>query len=1552
MKQKSTFLLWGVMVALLLTVFTSSWALRGVSEEEGTSTNPIVIADSADWVMFATNVNAGVNADKYYRLDADINVTMMVGTSEHKFSGFFNGNGHTLNVNLSSTSKMCAPFRFVENATISMLHITGVLTAGSSTSNEMNMCRSGLIGSGYGTVNIINCWSSVTINSELNGDGTHGGFVGIAENGRMNIINSLFDGKLLGSNTNSWGGFVGWRRAEISIVNSVFAPAEVTVNTANCATFSRNGVTPVNSYYTQALGDAQGTAIGEMTNEQLLDTLGASWQIVNEKLVPNMNGKTMSSALVSGIKHYYLYTGEPIDIDYTITAADGKTLVKDVDYTVITTPNDTVKEAADYTMVFKGMGEYTDSIVRTFIVGEGIEVTSSTTNLEDNMIYKVKNNVTVNNRISISGSVMLILGENATLNATKGIEVGSERTLTIDGTGTLNATGGSDNAGIGGYEVGTIIINGGTINAKGGSSGAGIGGSLHNINGGTIIINGGVVNATGGYEGAGIGGGRDNWAGNYGRCGNITINGGQVTAIGGTYASGFGPGYNADYKSGNIVIGWTDAENDFVYASSISNKTNSIAFAEDKKFFNVDSRTVASVKDIAGKKLVPFTTEAELRYATFFDFKKSIAKTGSIIDSVEYVLKDVYGKVLIKDSDFVETISPDTIKEVGDYTLTITGKGFYTGTITETFRVVEVLEGNGTAEEPYTIATTDDWNKFAESVAKGYSYKGETVKLTADINISTMVGVRDSFPFSGTFDGAGHTITADIVSTESTTDKNVQGVAPFHYIYSATIKNLTVAGSISSNSYHTAGIVGFIGGPNAEVGRNIIDSCVVTATLIIGSDYAGGIVGHGMADDNVNTRTDISNTVFAGTIQSNNTSKRSNVGGIWGWGTTNVVIKNCLENGKYTNINSFNPRGLCGSNNGSATSFYYMNNDVNSPSNNSTVDDARGCHKVFSAPQDDNIYLPINIMGYDFYQNATVNGMKEAYEYNNGNPINLGYTLKLGANNITENIDYTTVIRDTAGVEVLPENVKIPGTSFTITFAAKEGNEAGFLGSTTRSFTILPAVVILYAYENNSNVIAAHNGLLSNVHLYGCDIAKNYEWHTICLPFNVELASSPLAGAKVKTLTDVKMLGKNVYLTLGKDVDTLKAGTPYAIMWDEPADLVINSADDWNAFAEAVAGGNSFEGKTVRLNSDITISTMVGTAQNMFMGYFAGEGHTITLDSLSATTEFCAPFRYVKDATINSVHTKGVVVAGTHTSNDKYRSGLVGCTNGNTTISNCWSSVVIDSKIDGDGTHGGLVGVANDNTQLVDCRFDGTITGETTYSCGGLIGWNNSKTKLTNCLFMPDSISLKDQSNATFGRNTGNVTTVNCYYSEKLGDVQGTAIDTLTVAQLAEKLGDEWLIKGGKVVPVMKRYTANVSDLTFNNVVVDSTINTISMLDGQVKFVANYDTFTVVDSSDVDIFTVVDGPVMQHATDDTTINAFTPYFQFTGKARLANIIEINFGGGVVTSVENNHNSHFTSNLSPLTSQFYTLEGVKLNGKPTKRGLYIRQGSKFLTPHLY
>ncbi|MDD2426589.1 MAG: hypothetical protein PHV73_00640, partial [Eubacteriales bacterium] len=152
-------------------------------------------------------------------------------------------------------------------------------------------------------------------------------------------------------------------------------------------------------------------------------------------------------------------------------------------------------------------------------------------------------------------------------------------TLTIEGTGSLTATGGMWSAGIGGGDLGSgrnIIINGGTINSAGGAQGAGIGGGFLGT-GSDIIINGGTVNATGGENGAGIGGGRQEVGskitinggtvnanggeygagigGGYARAGSdITINDGTVNAIGGQYAAGIGGGYYMGAAS-NITIG-------------------------------------------------------------------------------------------------------------------------------------------------------------------------------------------------------------------------------------------------------------------------------------------------------------------------------------------------------------------------------------------------------------------------------------------------------------------------------------------------------------------------------------------------------------------------------------------------------------------------------------------------------------------------------------------------------------------------------------------------------------------------------------------------------------------------------------------------------------------------------------------------------------------------------------------------------------------------------------------------------------------------------------
>ena len=140
----------------------------------------------------------------------------------------------------------------------------------------------------------------------------------------------------------------------------------------------------------------------------------------------------------------------------------------------------------------------------------------------------------------------------------------SSGTLTItsadgDGatTGTLNATGGKEGAGIGSQQsnAGAVIINGGTINATGtGAVAAGIGGGREGGNA-TVTINGGHVTGTGVEDGAGIGGGGGGNTSAAGT-GTVTINGGTVTGTCTGSGAGIGGGGNiGTYSKGNGGVG-------------------------------------------------------------------------------------------------------------------------------------------------------------------------------------------------------------------------------------------------------------------------------------------------------------------------------------------------------------------------------------------------------------------------------------------------------------------------------------------------------------------------------------------------------------------------------------------------------------------------------------------------------------------------------------------------------------------------------------------------------------------------------------------------------------------------------------------------------------------------------------------------------------------------------------------------------------------------------------------------------------------------------------
>lgn len=156
------------------------------------------------------------------------------------------------------------------------------------------------------------------------------------------------------------------------------------------------------------------------------------------------------------------------------------------------------------------------------------EVTSDTALFSDGKWYAVTRDVFVYSRIEVSGSVNLILCDDATLTADKGVHLGNGGILTVwgqsGGTGELSTLHtDSKNAGIGGNngeDAGELKVNGGRLIAYGGDFGAGIGGG-DTGNGGSVTVNGGRVEATGSQDSAGIGGG-DFGSGGCGRFGKRT----------------------------------------------------------------------------------------------------------------------------------------------------------------------------------------------------------------------------------------------------------------------------------------------------------------------------------------------------------------------------------------------------------------------------------------------------------------------------------------------------------------------------------------------------------------------------------------------------------------------------------------------------------------------------------------------------------------------------------------------------------------------------------------------------------------------------------------------------------------------------------------------------------------------------------------------------------------------------------------------------------------------------------------------------------------------
>ena len=193
--------------------------------------------------------------------------------------------------------------------------------------------------------------------------------------------------------------------------------------------------------------------------------------------------------------------------------------------------------------------------------------------------------------------------------------------------------------------------------------------------------------------------------------------------------------------------------------------------------------------------------------------------------------------------------------------------------------------GSGTADDPFQIQNVDDWNTLAANVTGGETYSGIYFKMTDDIiGVTTRTGKNSVNPFSGTFDGQGHTMNLNIYST---TTADVTS-APFGSISGATIKNLHITGSETTTAYmRAASIAGF-------AANSTITNCWSEVALTSGYNKdidCGAFVATVIANSSLT----LNGCLFTGTITYTNAAGYEG-GGMVGWtrdGGT-ATLNNCL----------------------------------------------------------------------------------------------------------------------------------------------------------------------------------------------------------------------------------------------------------------------------------------------------------------------------------------------------------------------------------------------------------------------------------------------------------------------------------------------------------------------------------------------------------------------------------------------------------------------------------------------------------------------------------
>ncbi|MBP3229088.1 MAG: hypothetical protein J6M53_09950 [Bacteroidaceae bacterium] len=871
-----------------------------------------LIASPLDWEGFCLLTQTAPSASARLAADVDISpLAVSVGTSAVPFSGTFDGAGHTLTIGSGTGDGFYAPFRYVSGARFTDLTTAGTLTVRAQRAG--GLISETTASSGQPTV-IERCFSRVTLSMILSGDATAGGFVGLA-GGDV----AFTDCAVLGAMSRvgyyaptNCGGFVGWRSdgASVTLTRVLNACTLNLGSTVGSATFSRNGTTSLTAaYYVEDMGDAQGTklarsaiASGEAAYA-LQQTPGtAMWgQTIGTDAAPVLT--TDMGKLVYKVD-FVLDGGDVVYTAYRNTGVYGP-LPADTDMGTVGAQffyNDAMGDPQPFTSETSVFGDLTVSVTQSevelqtdddgfYLLGTerewnwfALQITPARPDANARLTADIdltsSPHMVGSNAVPYSGTFdggghKLVLNYNTSVQATAPFSVVSGATIrNLHTAGTVRSseqfcTGLVGRSLSGGVTIAGCRSEATVYPARSGDATAGgfIGVAEGNVSITDCLFDGrmdgfSTTTSSGGFVG---------WAAGsvniarglmlpaewhqqfYNESASFARNGSNLTLTEGYYQAYYDASlYTFQYEQG------TRLDDTSVLASG--------AMAHSLQGDRAD--TYWGQRLGTDDKPHPTTDAAQRVYKVTFDkYGVTVATT--------YRNPGAFGAFSLAQFGY-STGDVLVFDDAGGNTVEFTAETVIAGDLSVRLGAQD-YELARDADGTYVLASMTDWIFFATQIVP--IVPAANARMACDINLfgtNTMVGSA-SVPYSGTFDGAGHTLNLSI-------DTNVEATAPFSYVSGATILNLHTTGSVRSKAQFCTGLVG-----RSQSGGVTIRGCRSEVHIWpdrSGDATAGGFIG--VADGQVV----ISDCLFDGTMYGGTSTTCS--GGFAGWAAGSVTIERGL----------------------------------------------------------------------------------------------------------------------------------------------------------------------------------------------------------------------------------------------------------------------------------------------------------------------------------------------------------------------------------------------------------------------------------------------------------------------------------------------------------------------------------------------------------------------------------------------------------------------------------------------------------------------------------